>query len=264
MSFTLILNTAAGISMVVAGGLIGVKIWLAISEDVDNDEAQYYLALSASGLVAVAAAILGMYALGFARATLWAWRITGATDVIASSIAWYRGASNAVARSAAARRVAALSVVVSLVIASGSFFVRAGPAPTGRVVTVTAAPTVISIQGVSLWYGVSMGLLALFTVLFLALFIRAMERGNMPAVESHWGGFGGDRSGWRVSASLTYLAGATVFGVLFAIFVFQLAVNQANQSSRTPLPATSGQTSTSTPTPVGEPATAKSTAVQSK
>lgn len=54
---------------------------------------------------------------------------------------------------------------------------------------------------------------ASLALLFLA--VTEIFRGEPPAVESHWGGFGGGLGGWRISSSLAYLLAALFLGGLF-------------------------------------------------
>lgn len=67
----------------------------------------------------------------------------------------------------------------------------------------------------------AMALLGTLTLLFALLFLRAVERGEPPLFESHWGGLGGGLGGWRISPALAYLVATLLFGALVAGLTFQ-------------------------------------------
>jgi hypothetical protein len=51
-------------------------------------------------------------------------------------------------------------------------------------------------------------------VLVLTALTREVQGGGAPAVESHWGGFGGGMGGWRVSPALSYVFAALLLAAL--------------------------------------------------
>lgn len=55
--------------------------------------------------------------------------------------------------------------------------------------------------------------LGIGAILFLGLFVLDLLR-RPPAVETHWGGFGGGVGGWRISPSLLFLVAAIAFASL--------------------------------------------------
>jgi hypothetical protein len=90
-------------------------------------------------------------------------------------------------------------------------------------------------------------LFALGTVVAVALFLWAVRRGDLPQIESHWGGLGGGMGGWRISASMAYLVTATIFGSLFAVATMKWTAETKNPSA----PATE-EGKKGSPTPAGE------------
>jgi hypothetical protein len=164
-------------------------------------------------LVATGAVVSSLRTLDLVTPSLWSWRVAaGAISIGAILVAVTQPPVRLVA-------VAASALYAGLFAAS---FV-AGPAleapPSGAP---AAPPAALTIDGVRLWHGVALFILAAGTTVFLALFVRMIERGVSPQIETHWGGIGGGLGGWRISLSLTYLLAAAVFGVLFAFFVLQL------------------------------------------
>ena len=124
-----------------------------------------------------------------------------------------------------ATRLTAISGIVVNGVIAGATVVTSTPAQSAALPSPqlpTLSISVIAFSGVTLWHGIALALLAIGTVVFIVLFIRMLESGDSPQLESHWGGIGGGLGGWRLSGSLTYLAAATVFGVLFAFFVLHL------------------------------------------
>src|SRR4029450_7897614 len=135
----------------------------------------------------------------------------------------------------------------------GASFVARQPVVSASTVTAESAVRAITIDGVRLWRGIALAPIGFGPIVFVWLFVRMVERGVTPQVESHWGGIGGGLGGWRVSASLTYRAAAAVFGVLFAIFVMQLEPRPPAPGS-TGAPASSAPASgTAPPEPAGAP-----------
>jgi hypothetical protein len=59
--------------------------------------------------------------------------------------------------------------------------------------------------------------LGILTLLFGFLFMRAMQHGDVPQVESHWGGFGAGLGGWRMSQSLAYLLVTVSFATILVV-----------------------------------------------
>ena len=229
MSSSTFVLIAAWIWLAAGVGMLVGMAYLLREEEID--EALAFLIFAAAAAASIASVTLGLHLIGFATVALWTWRVLSIAYVLVAVVLAIRVDGKAVDRAAAV-----VNVAVAGVITSASFVMRSGlvvPLPS----TPPAPATVITIQGVSLWHGIALGLLALFTVVFLFLFIRTLERGGTPQFESHWGGIGGGLSGWRVSTSLTYLAGAFVFGLLFAVFVFQLDLSRRDEppaSSATP------------------------------
>jgi hypothetical protein len=54
-------------------------------------------------------------------------------------------------------------------------------------------------------------------MLFFVLFIFGVVTGDVPRMESHWGGLGGGLGGWELSASLSFLIAALVLSGLFVL-----------------------------------------------
>ena len=78
-----------------------------------------------------------------------------------------------------------------------------------------ASTTITAATGV--WISLLI-VLAVGITYFLLLFVRRLERGGAPQIETHWGGIGGGLGGWRLSSSLGYLLIAVVLSVVFTIF----------------------------------------------
>jgi hypothetical protein len=84
--------------------------------------------------------------------------------------------------------------------------------------------------------------LAFGTTYFLFLFVRLLEQGGPPEIETHWGGIGGGLGGWRMSRSLGYLLVAMVLAALFSFFLLRFdATGRTERPSEkagamTPLP----------------------------
>ncbi|HVG43540.1 MAG TPA: hypothetical protein VM890_02385 [Longimicrobium sp.] len=92
--------------------------------------------------------------------------------------------------------------------------------------------------GVGVYSALTLLLLAAVTGVLLTLCVAEIRRGHSPALERHWGGFGGAGGGWRMSPSLTYLIIALLFGVLLTVLGGRLLDNRGRDAS------SSGGTST--------------------
>jgi len=201
-----------GFALVVADGL------LIATEFGDSDAPiPVYLAATAAAICGIGSMVLALHVLGYPRIALWAWRAPAAAYSLVALYVAMKGRSSTLARIGAG-----LNFVIALLMSAASFAVQRVFAPQSTAQSLPASKTIITIDGVQLWHGVALGILGAGTVLFLVLFIRLIERGVSPQIESNWGGIGGGMGGWRMSASLTYLAGAVVFGLLFAFFILQL------------------------------------------
>jgi hypothetical protein len=245
------INVAAALWLVAGLGIAIALIIVVFKEFDSEDEALPYLALGGIGLAEVGLLVLATYLL-FPGVVLWAWRVSAVLYVVMALIAATRVGSSPLARAAAAGNVL-------LAIAMAATSIDPGDALTRPAVASSAPPallTVITIDGVKLWHGVAIGLLGLGTLTFLLLFIRAMERGDSPAFESHWGGIGGGIGGWRMSTSLTYVMGAAVFGLLFAVFIFTLGNDPSTRSAGNPPAAPAGTLTTNSPPASAPPARA--------
>jgi len=164
--------------------------------------------------------VLALYALGHPVIALWLWRVASIAYLgSAIALAFYKASKF----SAWAHTANAVNIVAAAVLVSGSVVAQAStPVAAGLAIAPNPEIRFIRIDGVDLWHALALGTLALATVIFIILFVRMVERGISPQVETHWGGLGGGIGGWRMSQSLTYLAAATAFGILFAVFVMQL------------------------------------------
>jgi hypothetical protein len=184
---------------------------------------------------ATAVLVLGLRTVGFPLVALWAWRVGSVTYLALTVFIVSRGVTSS------ARLAAALNVLLSVVLTAASFLVQGFPTEPQKL-SGTAHSTVIVFDGVRTWHGTALCILAVATIVFLFLFVRAVQSGITPQLESNWGGIGGAMGGWRLSASLTYLGAAAVFGVLFAIFVFHL--DQPKTTTQQPPPKPPVTTST--------------------
>jgi hypothetical protein len=221
-------------ALVVVGGVALGSFFYIAYQVRDDDDPVNFAVLLAIGLGGSGLVVLGLGGLGFPVAALWTWRLSGIilVGVYIAMILRRR-------LPAPARLMALANVVVA-----GSFTAAAFATPTVVLPLQQAAPaasatttiTRVVVDGVQLWHGVALGILAVGTVVFLALFVLMLQRGVSARFESHWGGIGGGVGGWWMSPSLTYLVAAAVFGVLFAILVLQLERRAASSSSG-PAPA---------------------------
>jgi hypothetical protein len=239
MTATLAL-TIAGWAWVLAGiGLLVAVVYITFAED--PDEPLAHLVVLAASVGAIGSVVLGLRFLGFPAAALWAWRAESIPYVfVAASLLQKSGPSSGVVVPGRARPLwslnrttALLNLLVALFLAATSLMIRQIQPAT----EVASPSSTFVIDGVRTWHGAALGILGAGTVLFLILFVRMVERGVTPQLESHWGGIGGGMSGWRLSASLTYLLAAAVFGVLFAIFVVQLDVGAEEKPPAVAQPA---------------------------
>jgi len=203
-----------GLSGLTALVLIG---YLASDLSDENEFATYGIA-SVGAICGIASVVFALHILGYPRVAIWAWRVPAAAYL---PVAVYMVTK--VGAAVKARLGAILNIVIALLLSIASFLVRQIFVP--RPADAPAAPVKfpsITFSGVHVWHGIALGVLGFGTLLFLVLFIRMIERGVAPQIETQWGGIGGGMGGWRVSASLTYLAATVVFGVLFAFFIIQL------------------------------------------
>src|SRR5689334_19618338 len=70
-------------------------------------------------------------------------------------------------------------------------------------------------QGVApVGYALVVALLLFLTLSLVNLMIGELRRGDVPRIESHWGGFGGGLGGWQISRSLVYLIASLGFAIL--------------------------------------------------
>jgi hypothetical protein len=72
---------------------------------------------------------------------------------------------------------------------------------------------------IDFWHIASLTILCLGTLIFGILFVSTMQRQGSMWFETRHGGLAGNIGGWRISASVGYLAGALLFGALFGAMV---------------------------------------------
>jgi hypothetical protein len=77
----------------------------------------------------------------------------------------------------------------------------------------------ISPAQIDFWHIASLTILCLGTLIFGVLFVSTMQRQGSMWFETRHGGLAGNIGGWRISASVGYLAGALLFGALFGAMV---------------------------------------------
>lgn len=232
MTIALAMSIVTWVWVLAGAGLFVFIIYIAFTESPPDSEVFLLIVAAATG--GIGAMVLGLSGAGFPAVAVWVWRIAGVTYLVAAIFAAAKGvAGSPTTTRRSSTAVPVLNIVVALLVSIPSWL-------TARAIAVSTASTAApatrisyTIEGIRLWQGIALGMLALGTLVFLFLFVRMVERGVAPQLESHWGGIGGGLSGWRLSPSLTYLAAAAVFGVLFAIFVVQLD----RPASKTPPPA---------------------------
>lgn len=217
MSAALAVNVAAWLWALAGLAMIITFVVLAFSGFDEYSAFLFMVGLTVSGIGSL---VFALHIIASPIIALWTWRVAGVVCVLISLIS-VRGLRPGQDVSVVTRLSGLLNVVVPLVVASASFLAQSIP-PVKLAAAGPATIPNITIDGVRLWHGVALGVLGLGTIVFLLLFVRMAERGISLQVESNWGGIGGGMAGWRVSPSLTYFAATAIFGVLFAIFVFQL------------------------------------------
>jgi hypothetical protein len=230
MSAALAVNVAAWLWGLAGLALIITVAVMAFSEAFDEYPA--FLAMVGMTVSGIGSLVFALHIIASPIVALWTWRVAGVVCVLVSLIS-VRGLRPGQDVSVVTRLSGLLSVVAPLVVATASFLTQSIP-PVKLAAAGAAAIPNVTIDGVRLWHGVALGVLGLGTIVFLLLFVRMVERGFSLQVESNWGGIGGGMAGWRVSPSLTYFAAAAIFGVLFAIFVFQLERPAAGGTASAP------------------------------
>jgi hypothetical protein len=229
MDPTLALSVATWTWIVVGLALHAFLVAFAFSSRNDTDELPTHFVLMLMGIAGTGVLVSSLGLAGLAVYALWAWRISAAVLVITAVWSQPRSPVSLSIRAAATGNFIVGALIAVLGFASGPVTVRhapviaPGPAPTQQLAeSAHALRTAPIMDGVWFWHFIALGMLAAGTIVFIVLFVRVLERGVNLQVESHWGGIGGGLGGWRVSSSLTYLAMAAVFGILFAVFVLKL------------------------------------------
>jgi hypothetical protein len=216
--------TIAGWVWVLAGiGLLACTILL-INDGVDDLKTFLIFAAGAVGVIGLL--VMGLRFVGFPGVALVVWRIVSLTYLLSSVVLLAKSE-----RSFSARAAGTLNVVLGFLLFGGAS-VATGFASEPAPRALPLSTTIITIDGIRLWHGLALGMLALGTLTFLILFVRMVERGVSPQVESNWGGIGGGMGGWRLSTSLTYLAAAAVFGVILAVLVYSLESSAGAEKNR--------------------------------
>jgi hypothetical protein len=177
--------------------------------------------------------VLSLSCLGYWSIALWSWKIVSA---LYFAIMVFVAITTKLTRWTRVGMVANMTLAIFFLLASlgaTRFFGNGQPAAA----PLSTIMTRYSIDGVAVWHGIALTILAIATLVFLFLFVRMIERGIAPQIETSWGGLGGGLGGWRISSSLTYLTMAAMFGVLFAYFVMQLgeAPDKADKATAPPV-----------------------------
>lgn len=105
---------------------------------------------------------------------------------------------------------------------------------------------------VAIGYGLGIVLFGALTLLLVLRLFRALQLGDTPRVENHWGGFGGGLGGWQLSPSLVFLLASLAFAIL-TLTTIQYAARDLKPAAA-PAPSTSkegGKTESTPPTPAG-------------
>ncbi|MEY2563752.1 MAG: hypothetical protein QOH88_1945 [Verrucomicrobiota bacterium] len=150
------------------------------------------------------------------------------------------------------RWAAGIGTVISAMMLGLSF--RSGTLWLGRTAHVSGAPARdnSTFLLVSVWWIAALLGLAFGTVYFLRLFVRSLEEGGAPQIETHWGGIGGALGGWRMSRSLGYLLVSILLAILCGILFLQWAAF-ARETENASLIPTQIPAPTPTPTPTPSP-----------
>jgi hypothetical protein len=86
------------------------------------------------------------------------------------------------------------------------------------------------------------------TFWFALQLMGAIRKGDLPAFESHWGGFGGGMGGWRLSASMVYLLACLAFALLTIVTASNAVTVEDTTAAGAGAPAETAQP-TDTPAP---------------
>lgn len=90
-------------------------------------------------------------------------------------------------------------------------------------------------------YAVVLLLLLAGTVALVVLMVTHMKHGDLPGIQTHWGGLGGGLGGWQASRSLACLLGAVTFASLF-VLTFNQGISRLSAGSAPAVDARSGGT----------------------
>jgi hypothetical protein len=228
-----------------AGGLatLGIVGYL-IKEALTEDDAALRLLIPGLVVAGLGSVVLSLHVLGIVRTGLVAWRVGSVLYVgVAIVLTTFRAGK----LNTSAHAANALNLAVAAVSTACSFLLPAVPSSAGAGIAsaVTQLPPIV-ISGVNFWTSVALGALGLGGAVSFILFIRRVERGGTPQIETHWGGLGGGIGGWRMSSSLTYLAASAIFGLLFTMFVMTLSRDKDKNEGQTQ-PANGAASSVTTP-----------------
>jgi hypothetical protein len=238
MDPTIVVTVTAWIWVLGGAFWLGFVGYLLATERGDH---KMFLAMAAAAGGAIGAITLGVRAAGFPLTSLWAWRILASAYLLVSLVRT-RFESNATPLKIWPAALFNIAMALWMTVAS---LIAIETGPSSRIAAARISRTTFTIDGVTMWNGIALGILATGTLAFLILFVRMVERGVAPQVENHWGGIGGGVGGWRLSPSLTYLAAAAVFGVLLGVFVARLGPPKDDDKKQ---PAKAAATSTATST----------------
>lgn len=257
MTHSIFLPIALWIWAVSAVGSVVFMIWLWIAETSSWKGRAAILAflVTASGLLFCSLELLGHPLLA-----LWSWRVLSAAVMIASLLFWAAifvqaqppAQYNPFTRFSLRGELAdipdrflmtgavlfAMAVFACSVLAGTPQAIAASPAaPVSATVAHDVADTVARLD---FWHAATLGVLGCGTLLFGLLFLSALQQQGPLWFESHSGGLGGSVGGWRMSASVGYLAAAILFAALFgALMIHDENQGRASGTPANPVPSAS-------------------------
>jgi hypothetical protein len=82
-------------------------------------------------------------------------------------------------------------------------------------------------------YALVLIMLFLITITLVWRLIGALSSGDVPRIESHWGGIGGGLGGWEFSRAMVYLLASVCFAVLM-VAVLHYAADDLRTPPRPP------------------------------
>lgn len=227
MDATMVMTVMAWIWVLTGAAVVAMVGYVKMTQA--SDGLAYFVVLGTAAAAGLGSVVMGLGAMGWTEAAPWAFRIGAAGYLLLTLLRTQLSSATPPRLWAGAAYDIGLALLSTIAAFTTNDLVAGAASRSGAATRAPQARYVIDF--VRTWEGIALGILAVATLFFLFLFVRMVERGAPPQVESHWGGIGGGVGGWRISSSLTYLLAAVTFGVLFAVFVSRLDNERPTQGS---------------------------------